>query len=410
MPGIEVEIFDENFKRLPHDGETVGEILVRGPWICSEYYNDPQPEKFHDGWLITGDVGKIDPEEYLIISDRSKDLVKSGGEWISSVDLENHIVACDGVAQACVVAQPHPKWDERPVALVVPKPGAEVEQGGDPRALRQDVRQVAAARRRAVRRQHPLTSTGKMDKKVVRADLEKQGLPAARSARLKPGGRGPCVLMARVRPAGPERTRRVARAGPCPHHAGSILTADPMAWLRSRLSQWTRRERRRMRRWLERHPRTAHLLERAGSLHVDEFALARGVAVGVFVGLTPTLGVQTLLILGASLTLRANFPAALVASFVNNPLTVAPLYYGMNRLGQRLLDVLPGTGGVPLDLDEEIAEEIVDEAAALVVGSLAVAVPAAVASATIFSSWSGAVSTCICRSPVDTDETTDPRL
>jgi fatty-acyl-CoA synthase len=99
MPGIEVEIFDEEFNRLPHDGESVGEILIRGPWICSEYYNDPQPEKFHDGWLITGDVGKIDPEEYLIISDRSKDLVKSGGEWISSVDLENHLVALPGIAR-----------------------------------------------------------------------------------------------------------------------------------------------------------------------------------------------------------------------------------------------------------------------------------------------------------------------
>lgn len=132
-----------------------------------------------------------------------------------------------------------------------------------------------------------------------------------------------------------------------------------------------------MRRWLERHPRTARLLERAGSLNVDEFALARGVAVGLFIGLTPTLGIQTLLILGASLVLRANFPAAFVASFVNNPLTVAPMYYGMNRLGQLLLNVLPGTGGVPLDIDEEIAEEIVEEAAALVVGSLAIAVPVA---------------------------------
>ncbi len=175
MPGIEVEIFDENFNRLPHDGETVGEILIRGPWICSEYYNDPQPEKFHDGWLITGDVGKVDPEEYLIISDRSKDLVKSGGEWISSVDLENHLVALEGVAQACVVAQPHPKWDERPVALVVLKPGAEVskeailEHAAKTFAkwqLPDDVLFVDSI---------PLTSTGKMDKKVVRADLEQRG-------------------------------------------------------------------------------------------------------------------------------------------------------------------------------------------------------------------------------------------
>ena len=175
MPGLELDIFDEEFNRLPHDGETVGEILIRGPWICSEYYNNPQPEKFHDGWLITGDVGKIDPEEYLIISDRSKDLVKSGGEWISSVDLENHIVALDGVAQACVVAQPHPKWDERPVALVVLEPGREVskeqiiEHCGTAFAkwqLPDDVLYIDSI---------PLTTTGKMDKKVVRADLDAKG-------------------------------------------------------------------------------------------------------------------------------------------------------------------------------------------------------------------------------------------
>jgi len=175
MPGIEVDIFDEEFNRLPHDGESVGEILIRGPWICSEYYNDPQPEKFHDGWLITGDVGKIDPEEYLIISDRSKDLVKSGGEWISSVDLENHVVAMPGIAQACVVAQPHPRWDERPVVLCVLSEGADVT----PEAvvehcatafakwqLPDDVLFVDSI---------PLTSTGKMDKKVVRADLDSKG-------------------------------------------------------------------------------------------------------------------------------------------------------------------------------------------------------------------------------------------
>ena len=183
MPGIELDIFDEDFNRVPHDGESVGEILVRGPWICSEYFDNPQPDKFHDGWLITGDVGKIDPEEYLIISDRSKDLVKSGGEWISSVDLENHIVGVPGVAQACVVAQPHPKWDERPVALIVLEPGKKVTQ-----------EQVLAHCETAFAKWQlpdevlyidaiPLTSTGKMDKKVGRADLDAKGyqLPSLRA-------------------------------------------------------------------------------------------------------------------------------------------------------------------------------------------------------------------------------------
>jgi acyl-CoA synthetase (AMP-forming)/AMP-acid ligase II len=175
MPGLEIDIFDDNFERLPHDGETVGEILIRGPWICSAYYHNPQPEKFHDGWLVTGDVGKIDPEEYLIISDRSKDLVKSGGEWISSVDLENHIVSLPGVAQACVVAQPHPRWDERPVALVVKSAGSEV-------TAKQVIEHCATAFAKWQLPDEvifvdgiPLTSTGKMDKKVVRADLESKG-------------------------------------------------------------------------------------------------------------------------------------------------------------------------------------------------------------------------------------------
>ena len=152
MPGLEIDIFDEQFKRLPHDGETVGEILIRGPWICSEYYNDPQPEKFHDGWLITGDVGKIDPEEYLIISDRSKDLVKSGGEWISSVDLENHIV---GSRRRCAGVRGRPAASEVGRAADRAR-GHEARQQRRSetghRALRDAVREVAAAGRRAVRR------------------------------------------------------------------------------------------------------------------------------------------------------------------------------------------------------------------------------------------------------------------
>ena len=175
IPGLEVEIVDEAFRPLPHDGESTGEILVRGPWVCSEYYRNPQPERFRDDWLITGDVGRIDPEEYLIISDRSKDLVKSGGEWISSVDLENHLAALDGVAQACVVAQPHPRWDERPVALIVRAGGVDI-------GMEEVITHCAT---RFARWQLPddvlfvdsipLTSTGKMDKKTVRARLEAQG-------------------------------------------------------------------------------------------------------------------------------------------------------------------------------------------------------------------------------------------
>jgi fatty-acyl-CoA synthase len=175
MPGLELEIVDDDWKPLPHDGQAAGNLLIRGPWICAEYFNDPQPEKFHDGWLVTGDVAKIDPEEYLIIADRSKDLIKSGGEWISSVDLENHIVSLPGVAQAAVVAQPHPRWDERPVALVVRAAGAKVEPA-DVAAhcasafakwqLPDDVLFVDAL---------PLTSTGKLDKKAIRARLASEG-------------------------------------------------------------------------------------------------------------------------------------------------------------------------------------------------------------------------------------------
>ncbi len=175
MPGLEIEIFDENWKRLPHDGEAIGELCIRGPWIAAEYFNDPQPDKFHDGWLVTGDVAKIDSEQYILIADRSKDLIKSGGEWISSVDLENHIVAMPEVAQAAVVAQPHPKWDERPVALVKLAAGHKLDKAAviahcskifAKWQLPDDVIETDAI---------PLTSTGKIDKKAIRAKLEAEG-------------------------------------------------------------------------------------------------------------------------------------------------------------------------------------------------------------------------------------------
>lgn len=175
MPGLEIEIFDEEWNRLPHDGEAVGELCIRGPWIAAEYYNDPQPDKFHNGWLVTGDVAKIDSEQYIIISDRSKDLIKTGGEWISSVDLENHIVGLPEIAMAAVVAQPHPKWDERPVALVVLAEGKElnadavIEHCAKIFAKWQLPDEVIAVEAL------PLGPTGKIDKKTIRANLEKEG-------------------------------------------------------------------------------------------------------------------------------------------------------------------------------------------------------------------------------------------
>jgi len=183
IPGLELEIFDEEWNALPHDGKSVGEVCIRGPWICSEYYNDPQPDKFHGDWLITGDVGMIDPEEYLILTDRSKDLIKSGGEWISSIDLENHICALDGVAQAAVVAAPHPKWDERPIALVIKASGADPSPD---EILAHCVTRFAKWQlpdEILFREEIPLTSTGKIDKKNIRSQLEGEGyqLPDLRS-------------------------------------------------------------------------------------------------------------------------------------------------------------------------------------------------------------------------------------
>jgi fatty-acyl-CoA synthase len=128
VAGVEVRIVDELGKEMAWDGTTMGELQVRGPWITSGYYNDPRGEErgraesFMDGWFRTGDVATIDVEGYIQIMDRTKDLVKSGGEWISSVDLENAIMAHPKVMEAAVIAIAHPKWQERPVAAVAPFP------------------------------------------------------------------------------------------------------------------------------------------------------------------------------------------------------------------------------------------------------------------------------------------------
>ncbi|MEM0503286.1 MAG: long-chain fatty acid--CoA ligase [Archaeoglobaceae archaeon] len=125
--GVDVKLVDENGKELPWDGKTVGELCIRGPWVVGEYYKDPRTfesfiEDENGKWWRSGDAATIDEHGYIKIVDRFKDLIKSGGEWISSVDLENYIMAHPKVFEACVIGVPHPKWQERPLAIVVPKP------------------------------------------------------------------------------------------------------------------------------------------------------------------------------------------------------------------------------------------------------------------------------------------------
>ena len=119
VAGVDIRIVDDEGKEIAWDGTTMGELQTRGPWVTSGYYNDPRNDQaFQDGWFRTGDVATIDPEGYLQIMDRTKDLVKSGGEWISSVDLENAIMAHPKVMEAAVIAVFHPKWQERPLACI----------------------------------------------------------------------------------------------------------------------------------------------------------------------------------------------------------------------------------------------------------------------------------------------------
>ncbi|AMA63044.1 AMP-binding enzyme family protein [Kurthia sp. 11kri321] len=114
-----MRIINENGE-VPWDGKTMGELMIRGPWVADEYYEDERTaDAFRDGWLYTGDIAVRTPQGYIKITDRTKDLIKSGGEWISSVDLENALMTHDAVFEAAVIAVPHPKWQERPLACVV---------------------------------------------------------------------------------------------------------------------------------------------------------------------------------------------------------------------------------------------------------------------------------------------------
>jgi len=124
--GVDMKIVGEDGHALPHDGKASGELMVRGPWVIRSYMKGEGGDPLVDGWFPTGDVATIDADGYMQITDRAKDVIKSGGEWIGSIDLENIAMAHPGVAMAACIAARHPKWDERPLLVVARKPGATV--------------------------------------------------------------------------------------------------------------------------------------------------------------------------------------------------------------------------------------------------------------------------------------------
>jgi len=177
--GVDMRIVGDDGRELPHDGKASGELLVRGPWIISSYYKGAGGDPLVDGWFPTGDVSTIDADGYMQITDRAKDVIKSGGEWIGSIDLENIAMAHPAVAMAACIGAKHPKWDERPLLVVVKKPNAELTKQ-DLLAFFEgkiakwwtpdDVVFVDAI---------PLGATGKMQKNKLRDQFAEYKLPTA---------------------------------------------------------------------------------------------------------------------------------------------------------------------------------------------------------------------------------------
>ncbi|MGO8853332.1 long-chain fatty acid--CoA ligase, partial [Mycobacterium sp.] len=164
--GVEMRIVDDDGGVLPNDGNAVGEVEVRGPWITGSYYLGRDESKFDSGWLRTGDVGRLDERGFITLTDRAKDVIKSGGEWISSVELENCLIAHPLVVEAAVVGVPDERWQERPLAVVVPKPGASVSAEHLREFLADKVVRWWLPERWTFVDEIPRTSVGKYDKKA----------------------------------------------------------------------------------------------------------------------------------------------------------------------------------------------------------------------------------------------------
>jgi 3-(methylthio)propionyl---CoA ligase len=166
--GVELEIVDGDGRPLPHDGEAFGDLLIRGWWIASGYFGQDRSAQNGDGWFSTGDVANLDEDGYMRITDRSKDVIKSGGEWISSIDLENAAIGHPDVKEAAVVGLPHPKWDERPLLIIVPKGVAEPSKQSINEFLRDKVAKWWLPDDIVFVNEIPHTATGKIQKTALR--------------------------------------------------------------------------------------------------------------------------------------------------------------------------------------------------------------------------------------------------
>jgi fatty-acyl-CoA synthase len=182
--GVDMKIVDDAGKELPWDGKAFGDLLVRGPWITSEYLkgeggNPLRADEHGRDWFPTGDVASIDPDGFMQITDRSKDVIKSGGEWISSIDLENAAMAHPAVKEAAVIGIYHPKWDERPLLVVVRKPDAQVTREELLKFFEGKVAKWWIPDDVAFVDDLPHTATGKLLKTKIREDFKAHKLPTA---------------------------------------------------------------------------------------------------------------------------------------------------------------------------------------------------------------------------------------
>ena len=193
LGGVEARVVDDEGKVLPRDGRATGEIEVRGPWVAAAYYKDPAPEKFRDGWLCTGDVGRIDARGFITISDRAKDVVKSGGEWISTLELESAILTHPAVREVAVIAVPDERWGERPLACVTLVPGQTVSPEDLRAHLTGRVVKWWVPEQWAFVDHVPRTSVGKHDKKLLRERREEGRLDVVASGQDQPSAGTPAT-------------------------------------------------------------------------------------------------------------------------------------------------------------------------------------------------------------------------